>query len=90
MMASEKGAYTLTDRGTFLSLRDRLQLGVLVEGGPELRNQYTVTVVRGAENPEGARTFAEWIVGDPAQTLIREYGVERFGRPLFTPNAERL
>lgn len=89
MMASEKGAYTLTDRGTYLSLRDRLNLEILVEGGQELRNQYTVTIVRDAENPEGARAFAEWIISDPAQTLIREYGAGQFGRPLFTPNAER-
>ncbi|KPK78394.1 MAG: tungsten ABC transporter substrate-binding protein, partial [Gemmatimonas sp. SM23_52] len=55
MMASEKQAYTLTDRGTYLSLRDRLELSVLVEGDPALRNQYSVIVVRGAANPDGAR-----------------------------------
>lgn len=87
MMASEKGAYTLTDRGTFLSLRDRLRLVVLAEGDEELRNQYTVTTVRGAAVPDGAGAFAEWIVSDDAQRLIGEFGVERFGRPLFTPNA---
>ena len=89
MMASEKGAYALTDRGTFLSLRDALELVVLVEGDEALRNQYTVTTVRGAAVPEGARAFAEWIVSEDAQRLIGEYGVERFGRRLFTPNAAR-
>jgi len=89
MMASEKQAYTLTDRGTYLSLRDRLELSVLVEGDPALRNQYSVIVVRGAANPDGARAFAAWITSPAAQQLIGEFGRERFGRPLFTPNAER-
>jgi len=87
MMASERRAYTLTDRGTFQSLRDGLHLDVLVEGGDELRNQYTVTTIRNATNLQGARTFADWIVSEPAQTLIGDFGVDRFGRPLFTPNA---
>lgn len=87
MMASEKGAYTLTDRGTFLSLRDRLHLAVQVEGDSLLNNQYSVIVVRDASNHEGAEAFADWITSQPAQALIGEFGVERFGRPLFTPNA---
>lgn len=89
MMASEKQAYTLTDRGTYLSLRDRLQLTVLVEGDPALRNQYSVIVVRGSANLDGARAFAAWITSPAAQQLIGEFGLERFGRSLFTPNAER-
>jgi tungstate transport system substrate-binding protein len=88
MMASEKGAFTLTDRGTFLSMRDRLQLRVVVEGDPMLRNQYTVTVVRGAANVQGARVFADWITAPHAQEVIGGYGRESFGQPLFTPNAE--
>lgn len=87
MMASEKGAYTLSDRGTYLSLMDRLQLEILVEGDPVLLNQYTVTVVRGAKDPTGARIFARWITAPQAQALIGRFGVERFGRPLFSPNA---
>jgi tungstate transport system substrate-binding protein len=87
MMASETGAYTLSDRGTYLSMRDRLQLEVVVEGDPALRNQYTVIVVREASELQGARAFADWIVSQEAQKMIGEFGVERFGRPLFTPNA---
>jgi len=87
MMASEKGAYTLSDRGTYLSMRERLRLEVLVEGDPVLRNQYAVITVRDASNLEGARAFAEWIAAPNAQALIGEFGVERFGRPLFSPNA---
>ncbi len=88
MMASERGAYTLTDRGTFLSLRDGLQLAVVLEGDPMLVNQYSVTVVRNATNRDGAQAFADWITSPAAQSLIGEFGRERFGRPLFTPNAQ--
>ncbi|UCC73874.1 MAG: substrate-binding domain-containing protein [Gemmatimonadota bacterium] len=87
MMASERRAYTLSDRGTYLSLRDRLALDVVVEGDPRLRNQYSVIVVRGASNAEGARAFADWMTGVGAQRLIGEFGVERLGQALFTPNA---
>lgn len=87
MMASEKGAYTLTDRGTFLNLRDRLALVVLVEGDEALRNQYSVIVATEAAERDGARAFAEWITSPAAQALIGQFGIERFGRPLFTPNA---
>ncbi|MEE9133814.1 MAG: substrate-binding domain-containing protein [Gemmatimonadota bacterium] len=88
MMASEKGAYTLSDRGTYLSMQDRLQLDVLVEGDPALRNQYSVIVVHDASNLAEARIFAEWITAPPAQALISEFGVGRFGRPLFSPSAD--
>jgi tungstate transport system substrate-binding protein len=87
MMASEKAAYTLSDRGTFLSLRDRLDLRIIVEGDPVLRNQYSVIVVSDAENQQGARAFADWITSAATQRIIGEFGVERFGRPLFIPNA---
>jgi tungstate transport system substrate-binding protein len=87
VLASEKGAYTLSDRGTYLNMRDRLRLAVAVEGDARLRNQYSVIVVAGAANPAGARTFADWITSPQGQRLIGGFGVDRFGRPLFTPNA---
>ncbi len=88
MMASEKDAYTLSDRGTYLSLSDRLQLRVASEGDPRLRNQYSVIVVRDASNADGARAFADWVVSITAQEIIGGFGVERLGRRLFSPNAE--
>ncbi len=88
MMASEKEAYTLSDRGTYLSLRDRLQLRVVSEGDPRLRNQYSVIVVRNARNADGARAFADWLVSTPGQQLIGSFGTEEFSRPLFRPNAK--
>jgi ABC-type tungstate transport system permease subunit len=63
-----------------------LELAILVEGDSLLTNQYSVIVVRDAENREGARVFADWITSQ-AQSLIGEFGTERFERPLFTPNA---
>ena len=88
VMASERGAYTLSDRGTFLSLSDHLRLGILFEGDPLLVNQYSVIVARNASNRAGAWAFADWITSAAAQSLIETFGVERFGRPLFTPNAQ--
>jgi tungstate transport system substrate-binding protein len=61
-MASEVEAYTLADRGTYLAMRERLQLDVLVEGDERLFNPYGVIVVTDASNLEGARAFAAWIV----------------------------
>ncbi len=88
MMASELDAYTLTDRGTYLSMSNVLGLTVLVEGDPALRNQYSVITASEAANLDGARAFADWITSPAAQTLIDGFGVEAFGRSLFTPNAE--
>lgn len=86
-IASERLAYVLTDRSTYLFLRDGLDLGVLVEGDARLENPYGVIPVTGARNPEGARAFANWITGPEGQALIGAYGAERFGRPLFMPSA---
>lgn len=86
-IADERGAYTLTDRGTYLAMRDVLRLVVLFEGDPVLDNPYHVIAVTGARNPEGARRFIDWITGPQAQALIGSFGVERFGRPLFHPTA---
>jgi tungstate transport system substrate-binding protein len=86
-VASEMGGYALTDRATFLALEDALASDVLVEGDERLVNQYGVIPVEGAANSDGARAFVEWITGDEGQAVIGAYGVERFGRPLFVPNA---
>lgn len=86
-MASEREAYTMSDRATFLSMRDRLDLVVLFDGDEALFNQYGVIRVSAATNPEGAEAFADWIVSDDAQRLIGGYGLEEYGEPLFVPNA---
>ena len=86
-MANEARAYTLSDRASYLSQRADLDLVVLVEGDERLFNQYGVIPVTDASHPETARAFARWITGEEAQALIGAFGVERFGQPLFVPNA---
>lgn len=83
-VAAEKEAYTLSDRSTFLFLRD-LPLEVLLEGDPRLTNPYAVIVVRTAKNRAGGRAFADWITSPRGQAVVGAYGRERFGQPLFFP-----
>lgn len=90
-VASEKGGYTLSDRATYLAQRDTLQLEVLSEGDPGLLNVYHViemtTKAGDKVQPDGAKAFADWLVAEPAQRLIGEFGRAEYGRPLFTPDA---
>ena len=90
-IASGKQAYTLADRGTYLALRDDVDLAVLYEGDPDLFNSYHVIVVNPAKhasiNVEGARAFAGFITSSATQELIRTFGTDRFGQPLFVPDA---
>jgi tungstate transport system substrate-binding protein len=87
-LASEKGAYPLCDRATFLALEDDIALELLLEEDDLLYNQYGVIVVSDATNTDGAEKFAEWITGPQAQGVIGRFGYEEFGRALFVPNAE--
>lgn len=87
-ITSEKLGYTLADRATYLSAREGLDLEILVEGDPLLYNQYGVIVVKDAKNEQGAVDFMDWVTGPDGQELIAGFGVETFGQPLFTPNAE--
>ncbi len=92
-VASEKRAYTLTDRGTYLSLRGVLDLDILHQGSPELVNVYHVMEVNPRVFPQvngaGARAFADFVVSPGTQGTIRNFGVQRFGQPLFVPQAGR-
>jgi tungstate transport system substrate-binding protein len=90
-IASEKGAYTLSDRATFLANQDTLQLDILVQGDASLLNIYHAIVVNPANCPTvnntGAIAFADYMVSPETQTLIGSFGVEKYGQPLFTPDA---
>ncbi|HRN69520.1 MAG TPA: substrate-binding domain-containing protein [Promineifilum sp.] len=98
--ADEAGAYTMTDRGTFLSMRDNLPNLVVVVGGdsiadnadPKLLNPYGVIPVNPAKseaiNAELAQKFADWLISPETQKMIGEFGVDKFGQPLFYPNAQ--
>ncbi|HPP30964.1 MAG TPA: substrate-binding domain-containing protein [Soehngenia sp.] len=89
-VADEKRAYTLADRGTYLSLKDTLDLDIIVEGDENLFNQYGVLPVNPEKfetiNYDGAVKFMEWITRDDIQKLIGEYGIEEYGQALFIPN----
>jgi tungstate transport system substrate-binding protein len=91
-IASEKRAYTLMDRGTYLALSSRLDLVVLSEGGADLLNTYRVIVVDPAKHPQAhvreARAFAKWLVSPKIQKQIGEFGRAQFGRSLFVPDAK--
>ena len=90
-IASEKGGYALTDRGTFLTYRSNVGLEILVEGDPFLLNVYHVITVNPEKFPninlEGAKAFAAFITSDEGQSIIAEFGVEEHGQPLFFPDA---
>lgn len=90
-IASEKGAYTLSDRATFLANQSAIQLEILVQGDASLLNIYHVIVVNPANCPTvnntGAIAFADYLVSPATQTLIGSFGVEKYGQPLFTPDA---
>jgi len=91
-IASEKQAYALIDRGTWLALSKGLDLPVLCEGGEDLLNRYRVIVLDPAKHPQAhvreAWTFAKWLVSPAAQKRIGEFGVAKYGRPLFVPDAK--
>jgi tungstate transport system substrate-binding protein len=88
-IASSTDAYVLTDRGTWLSFKNRGHLAVLVEGDKRLFNQYGVIVVNPAKHPhvkhELAQAFADWLVSPAGQGAIAAYRIN--GEQLFFPNA---
>lgn len=94
-MADEKQAYCLTDRGTWLKMKNdadvEMQIDIACEGAENLLNQYGIIAVNPEKYPEvnneGANAMIEWICSEEVQTLIGEYGVEDYGQALFTPNA---
>lgn len=90
-VASEKKGYTLTDRGTYLALKKNLSLDILVEGDAILLNIYHVIEVNPNKWPKvnaaGARAFADFMVSKEAQDIIKTFGVDKFGSPLFFPDA---
>ena len=92
-IASEKGAYTLTDRATFLANKDKLQLEILVEGNKTLLNIYHVITVNPEKWPkvnyEGAAAFMKFMLDPATQDVISQFGVDKFGQPLFFPDADK-
>jgi tungstate transport system substrate-binding protein len=89
-IASEKDGYTLTDRGTYLALKTTLALDVVLEGDPVLLNIYHVMELSRTKfpkiNAKGAKAFADFLLSAEAQEVIRTFGVDKFGEPLFFPD----
>jgi len=92
-IASEKAAYTLSDRATYLANKATLSLGILVEGDKALLNVYHVIPVNPQKWPKvnaaGAKAFADYLVSAEGQDLISKYGVEKYGQALFIPDANK-
>lgn len=91
-MANEKKAYTLTDRGTYLSMKDQLDLEIVCEKSPLLINQYSLIMLNPEKikfKQEEARILIDWFISEKGQKLIGEFGVDKFKQPLFIPNAGR-
>jgi tungstate transport system substrate-binding protein len=91
-MADEKKAYTLTDRATYLSMKDKLNLAVLTENGKDLYNQYGVIKLNPQKNKikeKEADEFIKWILSDKGQKLIGEFGKDKYGQSLFIANAKK-
>jgi len=86
-MANEKRAYTLSDRATYLSQRKKLDLAVMAEGDPLLKNNYAVILLNPEKHPqvkqEAARKFADFLLKPETQKAIEDFGVEAYGQPLF-------
>jgi tungstate transport system substrate-binding protein len=92
-IASQKGAYTLSDRATYLANKANLSLDILYEGDNALLNVYHVIIVNHDKWPntnlDGATAFANYIVSPETQTLIGGYGLEKYGQQLFIPDATK-
>ncbi len=90
-IANDRNAYTITDRGTYLAFLKRLTLVVLLEGDTPLLNIYSVMEVNPANGPRinaaGGKAFADFIVNAEAQAVIKIFGIDKFGQPLFVPIA---
>ena len=91
--ADEKKAYTLMDRATYLTLKKEISLLPLVEGDAVLLNYIAVIAVNPAKflkvNAAGAKAFIDWLVSPEAQGIIKAFGVDIYGEPLFFPNAKK-
>ncbi len=92
-IASEKNAYTLTDRATYLANNANLQLEILVEGDHALLNVYHVISVNPDKWPkanyEGALAFIKFMTASSTQKIIAQFGVDKYGQQLFIPDADK-
>lgn len=92
-IASEKGGYAITDRGTFLAYKSNVDLEILVEGDSFLLNVYHVITINPERWPnvnlEGAKAFADFVTSPEGQKIIGEFGMDKYGQQLFIPDADK-
>jgi tungstate transport system substrate-binding protein len=100
VMANEQQAYTMSDRGTWLSMRAKVPNLKLLVGGrsiaenpdPALRNRYGVMAVNPDTHPgvntAAAQKFVQWLISADTQRVIGDFGVKKFGQPLYYPDSE--
>jgi tungstate transport system substrate-binding protein len=90
-IANDRRAYALTDRGTYLAFQKRVDLPVLVEKDRPLLNIYSVMEVNPANGPRvnaaAGKAFADFMLTPAVQGVIRTFGVDKYGQPLFVPVA---
>ena len=90
-VADDRNAYTLTDRATYLAYQKRLRLAIVLQGDRPLLNVYSVMEVNPANGPRvnaaGGKAFADFMVAPTTQSVIKTFGVDKYGQPLFVPIA---
>jgi len=90
-VADQKAGYTMTDRATYLALQSEMDLEIVFEGADELFNIYHVMQVNPELNDkikaEPAEAFVDFMIREDVQEVIREFGKEKYGQPLFFPDA---
>jgi tungstate transport system substrate-binding protein len=90
-IANQKLAYTLADRGSYLVCSRKIDLQVLCEGDSDLLNPYGIIAVSPAKFPDVsyvlAMAYIGWVTSAEGQSIIREFGKDRFAQPLFIPLA---
>jgi tungstate transport system substrate-binding protein len=92
-IANDRQGYTVTDRATMLAFAKRVDLKPMVEGDKLLLNIYSVMEVNPANGPRvnaaGGKAFADFMLAPRTQAVIKTFGVDKYGQPLFVPIAGR-
>lgn len=90
-IANEKLGYTLSDRATYLAQKKNIKMEILSEGDKSLLNIYHVMQVNPEKftkvNNEGGKAFVDFMVASDTQKMIKEFGKDKYGEPLFFPDA---
>jgi tungstate transport system substrate-binding protein len=88
-MASEMQAHTLCDRGTFLAQRANLDLEILCQHDPNMKNEYAAMIISQAKHPHvnfrAAQQFVDFLTSPDIQEVIGKFGIAQYGTPLFVP-----